>query len=106
VCSKVNIQSVDMFGPRIGFIKLKADITNKAGQFCPGICFLRGGAVAVLVILTQQEDGQEFTVSRVAGMHRGWVCVIFVFGRFWFAASRHRLTYCIPVCYRFSCHRS
>eukprot|EP00294_Goniomonas_avonlea_P003852 CAMPEP_0114561000 /NCGR_PEP_ID=MMETSP0114-20121206/11768_1 /TAXON_ID=31324 /ORGANISM="Goniomonas sp, Strain m" /LENGTH=263 /DNA_ID=CAMNT_0001746601 /DNA_START=18 /DNA_END=809 /DNA_ORIENTATION=+ len=62
---KVHLQSVDFFGPRVGFIKLKADITNKKGNFCPGICFLRGGAVGVLVILTQQEDGQEFTVLTV-----------------------------------------
>ena len=61
----VHLQSVDFFGPRIGFLKIKADVTNKSGQFCPGICFLRGGAVGVLVILTQQEDGQEFTVLTV-----------------------------------------
>ena len=40
-----------MFGPRVGFIKFKADIVNEEGSFLPGIVFMRGGAVTMLVIL-------------------------------------------------------
>jgi ADP-sugar diphosphatase len=50
ICSKITIQSVDYFGPRIGFLKFKADITFN-GKPIPGIVFMRGGAVAILVIL-------------------------------------------------------
>jgi ADP-sugar diphosphatase len=47
---KITIQSVDMFGPRFGFIKFKADV-KVDGKAPPGIVFMRGGAVAVLVVL-------------------------------------------------------
>ena len=44
------IQSVDMFGSNVGFIKLKADATFN-GKPIPGIVFIRGNSVAILVIL-------------------------------------------------------
>ncbi|MBY0359104.1 MAG: NUDIX domain-containing protein [Candidatus Obscuribacterales bacterium] len=47
----VHFQSVDMFGPKIGFIKFKADIVDASGKFVPGILFMRGGSVAMLVVL-------------------------------------------------------
>lgn len=48
----LEIQSVDRFGgKRLGFLKLKADVQNSAGEAIPGSIFLRGGAVAMLVIL-------------------------------------------------------
>jgi hypothetical protein len=45
-----------MFGPRVGFIKFKArslvDFGGEDGRLeVPGIVFMRGGAVGVLVIL-------------------------------------------------------
>jgi ADP-sugar diphosphatase len=58
-CSKITIQSVDYFGPRIGFLKLKADITFN-GKPIPGIIFMRGGAVAILVIL--ECEGKNYVV--------------------------------------------
>jgi ADP-sugar diphosphatase len=49
----INIQSVDFFGgERIGFIKLKADVSNDDGEKFPGSVFLRGGSVAMLVSCT------------------------------------------------------
>ena len=60
----VHMQSVDKFGPRIGFIKFRADVT-KDGRFVPGIVFMRGGAVAILVVLrVTRADGstREATV--------------------------------------------
>lgn len=46
----IQIQNVDFFGGgRIGFIKLKADISNDDGEKLPGSVFLRGGSVAMMV---------------------------------------------------------
>ncbi|KAJ5072837.1 nudix hydrolase 14 [Anaeramoeba ignava] len=60
----VHIQSVDMFGKRVGFMKFKADIKNKEGKFVPGIVFARGGAVSILVILKSGNERYSlFTVQ-------------------------------------------
>jgi hypothetical protein len=64
----VEIQNVDMFGPRVGFLKIRADSTLVDGithhkHRLPGICFLRGGSVTILVALICEElDGQVFSV--------------------------------------------
>ena len=47
---KVVVQSVDYFGPRVGFLKVEA-VALFNGVRVPGICFLRGGAVSILVLL-------------------------------------------------------
>lgn len=48
----IDIQSVDFFGGgRIGFIKLKAEVSNDNGEKLPGSVFLRGGSVAMMVSL-------------------------------------------------------
>ena len=52
---KVTIQGIDMFGPRVGFVKFKADV-ELDGQFVPGIVFMRGGAVAILVVLVSGDE--------------------------------------------------
>ncbi|KAL2053720.1 hypothetical protein ABVK25_006024 [Lepraria finkii] len=40
---KIDIQSVDFFsGQRIGFIKLKTEVSNDDGEKLPGSVFLRG----------------------------------------------------------------
>eukprot|EP01113_Clastostelium_recurvatum_P025562 TRINITY_DN3075_c0_g1_i2.p1 TRINITY_DN3075_c0_g1~~TRINITY_DN3075_c0_g1_i2.p1 ORF type:complete len:298 (-),score=89.60 TRINITY_DN3075_c0_g1_i2:34-852(-) len=62
---KVHLQSIDMFGPRIGFLKFKADVVNKDNQMVPGITFMRGGAVAVLVILKEEGSGAEHALLTV-----------------------------------------
>ena len=51
----IEIQSVDMFGPNVGFIKLKVNVDFN-GRPIPGIIFMRGAAVAVLVILIFNGD--------------------------------------------------
>jgi hypothetical protein len=55
--SKIEVQGVDMFGPRVGFLKFKADVKDKGGGFVPGIVFMRGGAVTILVILECEGRG-------------------------------------------------
>src|SRR5947207_4231212 len=40
---KINVQAVDWFGKKLGFVKLTADIVNGNGEKLPGSVFLRGG---------------------------------------------------------------
>lgn len=50
VLRKIDIQAVDFFkGGRLGFIKLKAEVSNGNGETLPGSVFLRGGSVGMLV---------------------------------------------------------
>eukprot|EP01043_Picozoa_sp_COSAG02_P015280 COSAG02_NODE_647_length_18944_cov_60.450199_4_plen_964_part_01 len=60
----IHIQSVDMFGPRVGFVKFKTTAKAQIGHQkvidVPGIVFMRGGAVGILVIL--ECDGIEYTI--------------------------------------------
>ncbi|RMZ77571.1 hypothetical protein DV737_g4268, partial [Chaetothyriales sp. CBS 132003] len=58
------IQSVDRFnGKDIGFVKMSTTISNaeKPDKSLPGIVFLRGGSVAILMII-QQEGRDERSV--------------------------------------------
>lgn len=56
----ITIQTIDRFGGnRLGFIKMKAVVKNADGESLPGSIFLRGGAVAMLIILTCNEDPTE-----------------------------------------------
>jgi len=59
---KVEIQSIDRFGSsRIGFIKM-ATTTERNGIKIPGICLLRGGAVALLLEITDEETGEKYSI--------------------------------------------
>ncbi|PYI05285.1 hypothetical protein BO78DRAFT_408321 [Aspergillus sclerotiicarbonarius CBS 121057] len=56
VLRKIDIQAVDYFGGgRLGFLKLKAEVSNGNGETLPGSVFLRGGSVGMLLIL-QPDD--------------------------------------------------
>ncbi|KAI4138060.1 MAG: hypothetical protein LQ341_004832 [Variospora aurantia] len=47
---KIDIQSVDFFGgKRLGFVKLRAEVSNDDGEQLPGSVFLRGGSVGMMV---------------------------------------------------------
>jgi hypothetical protein len=54
----VKVQSVDYFGENIGFVKIIADVRNSEGAL-PGIVFLRGGSVAMLMILRPSDSKNE-----------------------------------------------
>ena len=67
--TKIHIQSVDMFGKRVGFVKLISDAKARSSAECsegnelvsvPGIVFLRGASVAILVVLICK--GKEYTL--------------------------------------------
>jgi ADP-sugar diphosphatase len=50
VLRRIDIQAADFFkGGRLGFLKLKADVSNGDGESLPGSVFLRGGSVGMLV---------------------------------------------------------
>jgi len=51
----VKLQSIDFFGDRVGFVKFVAKATFH-GKPIPGIVFMRGGAVGVLVVLVCEEQ--------------------------------------------------
>ncbi|KAL2868200.1 putative NUDIX family hydrolase [Aspergillus lucknowensis] len=56
VLRKIDVQAVDFFGGgRLGFVKLKADVSNASGENLPGSVFLRGGSVGMLLLL-QPDD--------------------------------------------------
>lgn len=58
----VTIQSADKFtATRVGFVKLVAEITNEKPkpESLPGIAFLRGGSVAMLMILRPSDSNTE-----------------------------------------------
>jgi ADP-sugar diphosphatase len=60
VVSEVVLQSKDMFGPRIGFLKVMIK-ANYNGKPVPGVVFLRGDSVAILPIL--KCNGDRFVVT-------------------------------------------
>eukprot|EP01047_Picozoa_sp_COSAG01_P019207 COSAG01_NODE_1061_length_11887_cov_151.517557_13_plen_207_part_00 len=61
---QIHVQSVDMFGSRVGFVKLRSEayaITGSGDKVdVPGIVFMRGGSVSVLIVL--ECEGMEYTI--------------------------------------------
>jgi ADP-sugar diphosphatase len=58
----ITVQSADKFTEtRVGFVKLKAEIMNDCSppEDLPGIAFLRGGSVAMLMILRPSDSNTE-----------------------------------------------
>lgn len=61
----IEVQSVDFFGgQRIGFLKLKADVSNDESEHLPGSVFMRGGSVAMLIVLTPSDAGSASDQDR------------------------------------------
>ncbi|ETN39990.1 uncharacterized protein HMPREF1541_04265 [Cyphellophora europaea CBS 101466] len=53
----IEVKAVDMWGNRIGFLMMKTVVKNeKDKQPLAGTVFLRGGSVAILMILRPEED--------------------------------------------------
>ncbi|KAI8674296.1 Nudix hydrolase domain-containing protein [Fusarium keratoplasticum] len=55
----ITIQSYDLFGPRVGFIKLTATVSNGAGETLPAAALLRGPSVAMLFMLVPDDVPPE-----------------------------------------------
>lgn len=62
IVNSIHFQSLDKFGnKRVGFLKFKADIVRAdTNSRVPGIVFMRGGAVAVLVVINCK--GKKYTI--------------------------------------------
>lgn len=62
IVNSIHFQSLDKFGSsRVGFLKFKADIVRAdTNTRVPGIVFMRGGAVAVLVVINCK--GKKYSV--------------------------------------------
>jgi ADP-sugar diphosphatase len=61
----ITVQSCDFFGGgHLGFVKLRAEVSNDAGEKLPGSVFLRGGSVAMLLVL-QPEDAKDISEEYV-----------------------------------------
>ncbi|KAI1293449.1 hypothetical protein EDD11_008358 [Mortierella claussenii] len=59
---KVEINHVDYFGSRVGFVNLAVDAElTETGQKPPGLIFMRGGAVAVLLIIRSKNPSGATT---------------------------------------------
>lgn len=59
----IEVQSCDFFSSgRLGFVKLKADIRNDNGETLPGSIFLRGGSVAMMLLLSPTDKRDEMYV--------------------------------------------
>ncbi len=56
----IDIQSADFFsGGRLGFIKLRATVTNDQDEHLPGAVFMRGGSVAMLITLSPSDPDPD-----------------------------------------------
>ncbi|RYP79427.1 hypothetical protein DL770_006664 [Monosporascus sp. CRB-9-2] len=67
---RITVQSYDLFGSgpkRLGFLKLRAEVANAAGEALPGSVFLRGPSVAMLVMLIPDDAGTETGPGRKTG---------------------------------------
>jgi ADP-sugar diphosphatase len=62
----LTVSHVDFFGHgRVGFLNVTAELKNSSDESLPGTVFLRGGSVAMLVILQEEEGGEEWVLLTV-----------------------------------------
>lgn len=63
VIENVHVKAVSLFGPNLGFAYVDATVRNTStGKLVPGLVFLRGAAVAVLVIFRDSVSKKRFLV--------------------------------------------
>jgi len=65
IVKKIIVQSCDMFGTRMGFVKFKGEITDEQGRVIPSIVFMRGASVGMLIVITCEEDKKQYTILTV-----------------------------------------
>lgn len=53
--TKIQVTEVGLFGKRIGYVSVKSDIKDAVGAPLPSCAILRGGSVAILVVLVTPE---------------------------------------------------
>ena len=76
ILRSIDIQCIDRFGGgRLGFVKLRADVSNNSGEKLPGSVFLRGGSVGMLVsdydCIPRIQRGPAFIFSLLPPLYLG-----------------------------------
>ncbi|KAK3821399.1 MAG: hypothetical protein J3Q66DRAFT_271094, partial [Benniella sp.] len=62
VVNKIEVRNIDYFGPKVGFVNLSVDAElTETGKKPPGLIFMRGGAVAVLLIIRSKQPSGTAT---------------------------------------------
>ncbi|KAI7896341.1 uncharacterized protein EV154DRAFT_435447 [Mucor mucedo] len=63
--NSIDVQSIDYFGSeKIGFVKFKANVTFKeTGKNAPGIVFMRGGAVSMMIVLRAKNEEDKIILT-------------------------------------------
>lgn len=56
---QIEIQSMDFFGDRIGFLKFKLDLYHPNKRALPGVTVLRGGSVGMFVVLEENDTPER-----------------------------------------------
>lgn len=56
----VIVHNVRMFGSKVGFIYAEAKATTFEGDFVPGITFIRGDSVAIIVVIKEEGTNNEY----------------------------------------------
>ncbi|KAK2751566.1 hypothetical protein FQN55_000287 [Onygenales sp. PD_40] len=70
ILRRIQVQAVDFFGGnRLGFVKLRADVSNDHGEKLPGSVFLRGGSVGMLLILQPTDASSSSALSPDSEKH-------------------------------------
>jgi ADP-sugar diphosphatase len=59
---KIEVRQIDLFRNKLGFAYLCVHCRDKKGKSVPGIVFLRGDSVSILVIVKSIETGREYLV--------------------------------------------
>lgn len=60
--ASIQLQNVDYFGNRVGFIKFKCNAYHSNGVQMPGIVFMRGDTVTILIILVNKHTKEEYVL--------------------------------------------
>lgn len=58
---KIDVQSCDFFGSRVGFLKIATEASVN-GLPVPGIAFLRGGSVGILLVVSAGASAERYAV--------------------------------------------
>ncbi|KAG0223646.1 hypothetical protein BGW41_005439 [Actinomortierella wolfii] len=74
--NEVQVKNVDYFGKRVGFVNLHVDADIvETGQKAPGYIFMRGGAVAVLLIIRSKEPASGTTKEFVVMVNQARLAI-------------------------------
>lgn len=62
IVTNVIVYKINMFGPNVGFVYAEAQLTDKNGNRVPGISFIRGNSVSILLIAKEKRSGAKHAI--------------------------------------------